>query len=271
VLRNEGHEVLDVPKGKGCADRNYDGIDLVLDVDCGRDEKGVLHWMAQEARLPVPSAVMFIDSHGYPSLHHRVGKNYDHVFFAVWDKRDLFAKHPSAHWCPNFTDSNWFDAGGYIEEKVFDFGFFGSKGGLERADRLVNIANNNGWTHDVRQICPGHKHRWPFTGTAMAKCKNLFNKAQKHDGPNLRVMESMAMGRPLICDRDERSGMDKLFTPYEHYVPYEYFKYEGLEDAMEWVMIETKASALMAERAYREVMDHHLVENRVEQILEVAT
>jgi hypothetical protein len=176
----------------------------------------------------------------------------------VWDKRDLFAKHPSAHFCPNFTDLRWFDGLKYKEEEVFDFGFFGSKGGLERADHLVNLANNNGWTHDVRQVCPGHKHRWPFTAQAMAKCKNLFNHGQKHD-LNLRIMESMAMLKPLICD----------FKSYTHYMPYEYFKYEGLEKSMQWCMYNPIKAAQMAKRAYEEVTKKHLVEHRVHQILEI--
>jgi len=269
VLRERGYAVVDVPKNPN---QNYDGIDLVIDVDSGRNEKGHLIWQAQDGRLPVPSAVMFIDSHGYPSLHKRLSVNYDHVFYAVYDKRDLFAKHPSATWLPNFTDSKWFDGVQYAEERGsehYDFSFYGSKGGLNRTDRMVQIANDNNWRVDARQVSPGHKHQWPHTAEAMAQSRNFFNKGQRHDSPNLRVMESMLMMKPLISDQDPRSGMDKLFTPMEHYIPYEYFTYDGLETAMKWVMENPGNAASIAANAYIEVKSKHLVEHRIDQILEV--
>ena len=268
VLRERGHEVVDVPKSMT---QNYDGIDLCLDIDCGRNDQGNLVWQLDKEKLPCMSAVMFIDSHGYPTLHHRLCLGYDHVFFAVWDKRDLFVKHPSAHWCPNFTDDKWFD--GLEDYELIpmptDFGFFGSKGGLDRADPMQVIAQRRGWSTDVRQVSSSGKHRWPYTAVAMANCRALFNKGQKHDSPNLRVMESMLMNRPLISDEDPRSGMNKLFTPWAHYLPYEYFSNDGLEVAMEFCIENPEMTAKIARQAYDEVKANHLVGNRIDQILEV--
>jgi len=269
VLRELGHEVVDTQKG---LDVNYNGIDLLLDLDCGRNSKGELIWQGQEGKLPVKSAVIFIDSHGYPSMHHRLSPHYDHVFFAVWRKRDLFTKHPSAHWCPNFTDLKWFDGRDYmnrnIEEETFDYGFFGSKGGLSRADPMKEIAERNNWKVDIRQVGAQYKHQWPFTSVAMSACKVLFNHSQKSDGPNLRVFESMLMLRPLICDQDPRSGLDKLFKPWAHYIPYQR-DYSGLEEAMHWAIDHPVEAKIIADAAYTEVRQKHLVGNRIEQILEV--
>ncbi len=267
ALRDLRHEVVDVPKN---INQNYDGIDLLIDIDCGRNGAGELIWQAQEGRLPVKSAVMFIDSHGYPTMHHRLAPNYDYVFFAVWDKRDLFAKHPSAHWCPNFTDKRWFDVEKYdLDPPRCDFGFFGSKGGLSRANQMIKIAKKHGWTHDVRQVSAGGKHRWPHTAKAMANCRALFNHGQKHD-LNLRIFESMLVGRPLISDSDDRSGVDKLFEAWVHYIPYEYFDpFEGLEEGMQFAVDSPEKVAKIASSARAEVMKNHLVENRIDQILEV--
>jgi spore maturation protein CgeB len=82
-------------------------------------------------------------------------------------------------------------------------------------------------------------------------------------------MESMAMNRPLISDYDPRSGMSLLFTEDVHYVPYEAYTYKGLKEAMLWVADHPGAAREMATRAYEEVVTKHLVENRIDQILEV--
>lgn len=272
ALQNLGHEVIQVPKGRLPNEDIYDRVDLLLDIDCGRDKEGSLGWHCASEKVSCKSAVYFIDSHGHPSDHRRASKQYDHVFFAVYAKRDLFATHPSAHWSPNFTDLKWFNGEDYpLTGFEYDFGFFGSKGGLDRTKPLIEICNDQKWTHHVGQICPSGKHQWPGTARAMAACRNLFNKSQKHDGPNLRVMESMAMKRPLVMDNDSTSGMNRLFTPGVHYMPYEYFTYEGLEGSMKWMMENPKKSQIMAELAYKEVKEKHLVEHRIEQIMEVVT
>jgi hypothetical protein len=263
---------MEIPKGRLNNEDAYKRVDLLLDIECGRDKEGSLGWHCETEKVPCKSAVYMIDSHGHPTNHKRAARNYDHVFFAVWSKRDLFAKHPSAHWSPNFTDLRWFNGKQYpITGFEYDFGFFGSKGGLDRAKPLIQIANNHSWSHHVGQICPGGKHQWPGTAEAMAACKYLFNKGQKHDGPNLRVMESMLMNRPLISDFDPTSGMNQLFTEGKHYLGYEYFTYEGLEEKMTWCMENPREAKAIAEAAYREVWNNHLVGNRIEQIMEVCS
>lgn len=272
VLREKGHDVIETSKKPLKNKDAYKQFDLLIDMDCGRDNDGRLDWHGNDRKPPgVRSAVIFIDSHGYPDLHRRLAKRYDHVFFAVWHRRDLFSSHPSAHWCPNFTDLKWFDGEKYPSANLakYDFGFFGSKGGLGRAKPLIQIANDKGWSHDVRQIASGNKHRWPETATAMSNCKILFNHQQKHDGPNLRVMESMAILRPLICDYDPVSGMGQLFEPWKHYIPYESYTYKGLQQAMDWLMAFPHEREKVAQQAYGEVTRKHLVEHRINQILEV--
>lgn len=273
TLENLGHKVIEVEKAP-FEDRNeYKKADILIDMDCGRDETGSLRWHGEDypIKRDIPCAVILIDSHGYPDMHRRIADRYNHVFFAVWDKRDLFANMDSTHWCPNFTDMDWFNPYDYPSSDLamYDFGFFGSKKGLNRADQLIEICNEEGWTHDVRQVNRHTKHRWPATPQAMSNCKFLFNHGQKHDGPNLRVMESMAMERPLITDSDKRSGMNKLFTPWKHYIPYMPYTYEGLEEAMKWCMNHPKDAANIARTACREVGLNHTVDARVDQVLGV--
>jgi len=275
VLRERGHEVIESPKHPPVARAVYKEVDLLLDIDCGRDDKGQLRWHGEKDKPDCPSAVYLIDSHGYPEMHQKLARKYDHVFFAVWSKRDLFAAHKSAHWSPNFTDDKWFDRELFQGSRLhYDFGFFGSKGGLDRANPMKEVAEKYGWAVRIDQIRRPEKHRWPYTGQAMYECNYLFNHGQKHDGPNLRVMESMLVGRTLINNSDSRDGMNKLFEPYIHYVPFGEFK-EGtyrcddLRDAMLFCKNNPLSARLIAGHAYNEVKAKHLVGNRIDQILEI--
>ncbi len=274
-LLKRGHSVI--PFGRGHKYESLEkirntivGYDYLIELDCGRDQEGRLGFQKPEVKIKVPSAVLLIDSHGYPKLHRRISRHYKHVFFAVWSQRDLFTNHPSAHWCPNATDLSWFGWPNFEGVEIkHDFGFFGSKGGLHRADPLVAACNKNGWTYDVRQIGKAFRHKWPQTGEAMAACRFLFNHGQKHDGPNLRVMESMAMKRPLLTDIDPRDGMSKLFTEGLHYIGYESYTYRDLEEKMKWCVDNPDKAFEIANNAYEVVRDNHTVGHRVEQVLEV--
>jgi len=266
-----GHEVTNVyGRGTVWCPQHYD---LYMELDNGRDADGNLgfaqNFTRSDIQLNIPTAVWFIDSHGRPDLHHSIASMYDHVFFAVWDKRDIFKSHSSAHWCPNATDPEFF----YpmpVETIYNHFGFFGSKTGLDRADKMVEICRKNHWLADVRQIGGGpFKHKWPRTCEAMNNCMVLFNHGQKHDAPNLRVLESMAVGRPLISDLEPRSGMGRLFEPDEHYLAYESYTQNGLEEKMKFAMDNLSWCEAMAKNARQLVLERHLIKNRVEQMLEV--
>lgn len=261
-FKKHGVEVKAI-KAQGFED-NHD-VDHYLMVDCGRNIRGQQSILLD--KLSKPSSAYLIDSHGNPSLHRRVSKKVDHVFFCVWDRRDLYAKHESAHWSPNFTDMRWFNGLDREDPIKYDFGFFGSKHGLYRAEQMEALCAVHGWTCDIRQINNQFKHRWPHTANAMAQCKNLFNRGQKHDGPNLRVMESMAMMKPLITDVDPRSGLQKLFQDNVHFLGY--YDKDTMKEAMQFCIKEPEAAEKIAQRGYEEVRQHHTVNNRVEQILEV--
>lgn len=279
ALLDKGHDVMRIGENQEgykntneIPDPEFKSYDLFIDLDCGKNIKGDQHFQYVSGRAPIPSAVRFIDTHGHPSLHKRMAGNYDHVFFAVWRKRDAFIKHPSAHWCPNASDDTWFDYDLFPNEwenPKKEIGFFGSKEGLSRANELVDICNNapSNFSHDVREVGKTFKRRWPRTAQQMARCKTLFNKGQKHDGPNQRVIESMLMNRPLITDRDKTDGMSKLFSEGDHYLGYE--TRSQLFDQMRWVKSNEDLAKSMAFRAYHLVKEKHLVRHRVDQVLDV--
>ena len=287
ALEEQGHIVTPLGEGheyttfSSMPKRIRDHHELFIDLDCGRNADGKLTF--QNAKPPIPSVVRFIDTHGHPDLHAARAPLYDHVFFAVWDRRDIFKGHPSVHWCPNASDADYFSpsVARYAhttapiildgvtltgESFPFDVGFFGSKGGLSRADTMKEIAARHGWKVDVREM-GRRNHRWPHTAQAMDLCKVLFNHGQKRDGPNQRVIESMLVGRPLVTDRDRRDGMSKLFKEGEHYLGYNCDA--ELANNIEWCLNEPSLAQSMANRAYDRAVEKHQVKHRVEQILKV--
>jgi hypothetical protein len=280
ALLNRGHDVMRVGENQvgyqSVADipiTEFKSYDLFLDLDCGRNKHGDQHFQYQSGqRAPIPSAVRLIDTHGHPSLHKRMAGNYDHVFFAVWARRDAFASHTSAHWAPCASDDKWFDFDHHAHiwryPKV-DIGFYGSKDGLDRADEMRDICLNapSNFSYDIREVGRTDKRRWPRTAEQMANCKILFNRGQKHDGPNQRVIESMLLCKPLITDRDKTDGMSKLFQEGEHYLGYD--SRAQIFDQMRWCKSNEDLARSMAFRAYRLVKEKHLVRHRVDQILEV--
>lgn len=268
-LQTAGHEVTETSKDRLKDDNEYKAYDLFLDIDSGRDTDQSYKFHAYDKKVPIKSAAILIDSHGNPDMHKRIASRTDHVFFAVWDRRDLFSDHPSTTWFPNFTDLTHFDGETFTSEKTKDFCFMGSKDGLDRADPMVKVCKDNNWTYDVDEVGRKGKHVWPRTALRMAACRFGFNHGQKHDGPNLRVMETMAMKLPLICDRDERDGKGFLFEPWHHYIPYAAYSYDGLQERMQWCIDNPEKAAVIAENAYVEVNRNHLVKNRVETVLEV--
>jgi hypothetical protein len=265
------HEVLEI--GAGTDIPNVSAIDpsinleWIIDLDAGRDTQGNFSFSLPDTPHKSKRAVWFIDSHGQPSLHHRLSAHYDAVFFAVWARRDLFAKHPNANWLPCCTDIRWFHplyTG--IPVIKYDWGFFGSRHGLDRAAELKTICERLGYTYDIREVARSFTHKWIHTGCAMAACRNLFNKGQKHDSPNQRVMESMLVGAPLLTNIDPVDGMNLLFTEGEHYIGY---TDDTLEERVKWMVEHRGECATIAKAAQQRVIDRHTMDKRVAAMCEV--
>lgn len=268
-LRALGHDVIEIDKKRFDDVEKYKRFDLLIDLDSGRNTKGEYDWHLAAGPVPIPSVAYFIDTHGKAEIHAMVAARVDHVFFAPWVKRDVFSDHESAHWAPCATDFTYFNLGQRVDEPKYNFGFFGSKGGLGRADPMIEICKKHGFTYDVRQIASQYKVAWPHTGEAMGNCEALFNHGQKHDDPNQRVMESIAVGRVLITPSDIRSGIGHLFEPWQDYIPYTPYSCEGLERAMLFVGRKPEACEKIAQNAYNKVARNHLIKHRIKQIMEV--
>lgn len=282
-LLEKGHDIVEIGEGHSIVkieDVDVSKWDLLLEIENGRGEDGKLRFQLQNSTPLVTSAVVLIDSHGHPDLHKSIAGLYSHVFFAVHAQRDLFVSHPSAHWLPCTSDPEFFCPHVPVGKKPgsrrpvfkqhfpkFQFGFFGSKTGLYRGDILKEACQELGYSHDIRQVGKAHRHRWPETCEAMHECRYLFNKGQKHDGPNQRVIESMAVKKLLFNDIDEREGMSLLFEEGKHFLGYK--DKNELKEKMLWAVNNPVLADTIAKAGWGEVRSKHFVTHRLDRILEV--
>ncbi len=249
-------------------DHDLKNIDFILEIENGRDENGNLPFQGSILDTNIPKGVLLIDNHGHSDLHEKIAKKYDHVFFAVWARRDLFKDHKSAHWCPNATDLKWFGYENFKHiQKTNDVVFCGSKKGLIRAASLSEVCKKNGWISDIREVVKPRRHRWPATGEVMAASRVGYNRGQKHDGPNQRVMETMAGLIPLLNDSDATDGMNRLFTDNVHYMAYDKLNERDLEQKLFYLLDNPGKAQQIAKAGYDEVCNKHLIKHRVQQII----
>jgi len=271
VLESKGHNVVTAGEGHGFTtleNLKEKDFDLLIEIENGRNASGELVFQQSNYRWSIPSVVWLIDSHGHPNLHKFVSSAYTYVFFAVWIQRDLFKEHKNAFWLPNSTDLQFFDRSLFTNSQLqYDFGFHGSRMGLARADKLVQICQKRNWNYDVREVTKPRKQKWPAMGNAMSCCSNLYNWGSHRDGPNQRVFESMAVGRPLLSDLAPDDGMHKLFEDGKHFIGYQR-DWSDLEEKMEWCIQNPAKTITIAENGYNEVATTHTIQHRVDNIFE---
>ena len=101
---------------------------------------------------------------------------------------------------------------------------------------------------------------------ALAAGRAVFNSSVAQD-VNMRVFEAMAVGRPLLTNRDAAAnGLCKLFTEGEHFLGYDD---EDLMAQARRLMEDDGLRARLAKAARSEVLAKHTYRHRVERMLEV--
>ena len=132
---------------------------------------------------------------------------------------------------------------------------------------MIEVCKEIGITYDVRQVSKTYRHRWPQTCRAMLDCEYLFNRGQKHDGPNNRVMESMICSRLLFNDLDKMDGMSKLFIEDKHFLGYT--DKDSLKEKLLWAINHPTEVDEIVMNAMTAVVQKHQIRNRISQIMEV--
>ncbi len=212
--------------------------------------------------------------------------------------------------CPSvyLSIDTWQSPGDYVDAQCYDFTFAAQRTFVERL-RAAGAANVewlplacNPATHfpadatpnlDIafvgNIILPVHQQRHEllkrlqekFTSIAvtrafgdevcaiMARGRIAFNHCAVFD-VNMRVFEAMAMGRPVLTNRDsERNGLLDLFEDDKHLIVYD--NEHDIVERVEYYLDHPNEREAIARAGYDHVTAHHTYLHRVDTILETVT
>ncbi len=227
--------------------------DLVVTIQSGVPQIENIDWLA------CPTAHLSIDTwHDFAEMIH--ARPYDFVFAAQREFAAHFAAAgcADAHWLPLACDPDVHRP--VSVENHHDIAFVGSVERslhTERAERLNRLAEHFSVLADTA-----------LDATAMSRaygCAKLaFNSSVAQD-VNMRVFEVMAMGIPLLTNRNaDANGLLELFRDREHLIAYDD---SDLVELARRYLADDAARARIAENARTEVLAHHTYAHRVQSLL----
>ncbi|GMU93397.1 MAG: hypothetical protein AMXMBFR4_24550 [Candidatus Hydrogenedentota bacterium] len=211
-------------------------------------------------RLPCPTAYISVDS-WHDSSEFINARPYEHVFVAQREFVDWFraAGCGNTHWLPLACDPlvhRPVDA-----PKEYDVAFVGSCSRTlhaQRVERLARLARR--FTVLLRDGLSEEEMR-----SELARGRLAFNSSVAQD-VNMRVFEVMAMGLPLLTNRDAAcNGLFELFDDRKHLIAYD--DDTLLEVAREYLR-DAEARSQIAQTGRQEVVAKHTYAHRVRQIID---
>lgn len=214
---------------------------------------------------------------------------------------------PDTLMCPSvyLSIDTWQSPGDYVDAQCYDFTFAAQQSFVERL-RAAG-ASNVSWLplgcnpaahfpKDIKPdldiafvgnvILPVHQQRHELLkrlqtsfSTAvvtrafgdevceiMARGRLAFNHCAVFD-VNMRVFEAMAMGRPVLTNRDaEYNGLFDLFTDGEHLIAYD--NENDIVDKASYYLTHDEEREAIARKGYERVLANHTYLHRVDTILE---
>lgn len=80
-----------------------------------------------------------------------------------------------------------------------------------------------------------------------------------------RLWETLGRGGFCIFPRIE--GLETVYTPYQHYIPYDWGDYTGLQEKIEYYLSHDKERETIQQAAYEHTLKNHLMSHRAKQLL----
>lgn len=229
--------------------------DLVVSIQSGAPQIDRIEWLNR------PTTHLSIDTwHAFAELIH--ARPYDFVFSAQREFAAHFASTgcAHAHWLPLACDPEVHRP--VSCRKEYDIAFVGSTERMlhaQRVARLDRLAQRFSVLADTALDGDAMSH-------AYSRARLAFNSSIAQD-VNMRVFEAMAMGMPLLTNRDaDANGLLDLFRDGEHLAAYDD---STLIDSAERLLRDTEAREKMGNAARGEVLARHTYAHRVSQVLDV--
>lgn len=229
--------------------------DHVITIQSGIPQIENIDW------LSCPTAYISIDTwHDFAEMVH--ARPYDFVFAAQREFAAHFAAAgcANAYWLPLACDP---DAHRPMPmDKIHDVAFVGSierSLHAERANRIARLAERFSVLADTALDTTSMSR-------AYSAAKLAFNSSVAQD-VNMRVFEAMAMGVPLLTNRNaDVNGLFELFRDREHLIAYDD---DNLVDLARKYVEDDAAREKIAASARAEVLAHHTYAHRVQELLAI--
>jgi hypothetical protein len=272
ALRRAGHALLVVSDVPGhtvdlvlapdpdlaalCAQRNF-APDLVFFIEGGTMQlfpRGL-------ERLSCPTAWYAIDTHNDYAKHVAIAQLFDATFVA----HKQFVSpldHDGARrakWLPPAFPSEYLPP--QPQERTIDLAFVGSVDRRIYPARATLLAELTSMakTSAVGPTDPEEMLR------RYVRAKVVFNSSVKGD-LNMRYFEAMGSGAVLLTDFSKGNGIEDLFEPERHFVPY--FDERDLFAKFEGLLRDDDRRASIGDAARRLVLDRHTYDHRAAAIVE---
>ncbi len=223
-------------------------------------ETGVHYPLAFMELFSCPKGCYLIDTHLHRETHLALAKGFDVIFLAQKAYVEEFSRllNKPVYWLPLACDPEIHQP--VPSREAFDIGFCGSiLDPLQtRSRRLKRLAMR----FDVRTRRVFLKEMSAFLGGARV----LFNDAVAND-LNMRVFESLAMGKPLLTP--DVPGLSDLFVTQGEEAELCVYQEETLIPLAYQLLDRYQESQKMAIRGRNSVLSAHTYSHRAKQILSV--
>jgi len=211
--------------------------------------------------IEIPTIFYGIDTHTRTrDLIYREASKYKQVYFAqkkaIKEFKEIYNKESG--WMPCCAEPLIHKPMDFDLE--YDFAFVGGAD-LPEAHKLRRETLKKLMTK--YKVFIGNAYGY-FMSMVYNKARVVFNHAC-NDDVNMRIFEAMACKRALLTNNlSPESGLNDLFEAGKHYIP---FDDKNLMDQAEKLIKDDKLRQLIAETGYKEVLEKHTYEKRMEEML----
>ena len=220
-------------------------------------ESGIWFEMPVLDEISVPKACYLIDTHLFPAEHLAIASRFDVIFLAQKSYVELFRERlgKPVYWLPLAADPQIHRP--TKSQELFDVGICasGSTRPDRRSRRLARLEIH--YSVGKKRLFLEEMSRF------LSSSRLLFNSAVKDD-LNMRVFESMAIGKCLLTD--PVPGLTDLFVPDVDLVLYDD---SDLVEKVQFLLDHPEIREKIAATGRRKILNRHTYRHRARSIVRI--